>query len=62
MKHRLYEGIYLCPECDTKYELQDVPATELFCDDCGNPLELEEHTEVNVNERRNRNGSTHQRR
>ena len=38
MKQRLYEGIYVCPECDAKYELEDVPATQLFCEDCGAEL------------------------
>ena len=40
MKQRLFEGIYLCPECDAKYELEDIPASELFCEDCGAQLAL----------------------
>ena len=35
---RLASGNFFCPNCDERYVADDVPADELICPECGNPL------------------------
>ena len=36
---RLYNGTFGCPECEIRYEIEDAPVDELFCESCGGDLE-----------------------
>lgn len=39
-KQRLFTGLFFCPECGDRYDIQDLKELDVVCDDCDEPLTL----------------------
>lgn len=44
-KEKLTSGIYICPECESEFEVTREKCSQLVCDDCNEPLELVDEEE-----------------